>query len=76
MDVATAAVAANKHISPAAMTPAKLWGWGLSRVGGNHFRSKAVRVGFAGSGEDRNGCEHSSQQYRYHYAFHFGFSPS
>jgi len=76
MDVPAATVAANKHISAAAMTPAKLWGWSLSRVGGNHFRTKAVRAGFAGSGEDRNGCEYSSQQDRYHDAFHFVSSQS
>jgi len=76
MDVPAATLAANKHISPAAMTAAKLWGWGLSRVVGNHFRTKAVRVGLAGFREDWNACEYGSQQDRYHDAFHFGSSQS
>jgi hypothetical protein len=73
--VAAGTVAANRN-SSAATTPAKLWGWGLSRVGGNHFRTKGVQVGLAGFSEDWNACEYGSKQNQYHDAFHFGSSQS
>ena len=73
--MAAGTVAAN-HDSSAAMTPAKLWGWGLSGVGGNRFRAKALQVGFAGFREDWNACEYGSKQDRHHDAFHLGSSQS
>jgi hypothetical protein len=76
MDVAADTAAANNHISPAALTPAKLWGCGPGRVSGNRFRPKAVRVGLTGLGEDWNACEYGSKQDRYHDAFHVGSSQS
>ena len=68
--------APDHHISAAAITAAKLWGWGPGPIGGNHFRSQALRVGLTGLGEDWNACEYGDKQDRYHEAFHVGSSQS